>query len=225
MLPQSTPLICGTCGSETPRLMKGMCSHCFYAARYQSNREKVLEKRKAYQAAHRAQILQRKRQHYHEQRERLLEEKRTYYREHHEEALTRLRAYNAANQERRRAWTIAHAARQRAAARRSHWKHHEKRLASGAAYRQSHREAERERMHRRRAAAQSNPRIDCDAVYDRDGGLCHICGKPVDRKRMSLDHVVPIARGGQHVFTNVRASHRSCNFGRSAYGAGQPYLL
>ena len=48
-------------------------------------------------------------------------------------------------------------------------------------------------------------------VYERDGGRCHLCGEPVDPARWDIDHLVPIARGGQHTFDNVAVAHPSCN--------------
>lgn len=49
------------------------------------------------------------------------------------------------------------------------------------------------------------------AVYDRDGGFCYICGKPVDQNNWHLDHVVPLTRGGDHAFDNCAVTHPVCN--------------
>lgn len=49
-------------------------------------------------------------------------------------------------------------------------------------------------------------------VLARDGGLCHICGRP---GADTADHVVPIAAGGHPTSAlNMRAAHRSCNSSR-----------
>jgi hypothetical protein len=59
--------------------------------------------------------------------------------------------------------------------------------------------------------------VDPIAVYDRDGGLCSICGLSVPRKtenhllRASLDHRIPLARGGTHEPANVALAHALCN--------------
>jgi 5-methylcytosine-specific restriction endonuclease McrA len=45
------------------------------------------------------------------------------------------------------------------------------------------------------------------AVFARDGGRCQYCGDPAD----SIDHVVPRAKGGAHVWENVVAACRPCN--------------
>jgi 5-methylcytosine-specific restriction endonuclease McrA len=48
-------------------------------------------------------------------------------------------------------------------------------------------------------------------IYDRDGGLCHICGDPVPRDDFHLDHIVPLAKGGEHRRSNVATAHSICN--------------
>lgn len=54
--------------------------------------------------------------------------------------------------------------------------------------------------------------IDPLVVFDRDGGICGICLKPVDRKSpWEVDHIVPISKGGAHSYANVQLSHRRCN--------------
>lgn len=64
--------------------------------------------------------------------------------------------------------------------------------------------------------------IHIPTVMERDGWRCHICGDEVDRTvthgldRSSLDHVVPLARGGSHTYDNVRASHWRCNHSKGA---------
>jgi hypothetical protein len=53
--------------------------------------------------------------------------------------------------------------------------------------------------------------VDRLTVYERDGGICHICGKRVSVKSFTLDHLIPVARGGPHVATNLRVAHKVCN--------------
>ena len=83
---------------------------------------------------------------------------------------------------------------------------------------------ERRTMHRGRSSARKRVEtagddgLDYRYVHARDGGICGICGYAVDitldrRRRMSatLDHIVPISRGGTHVDSNVQLAHRACN--------------
>lgn len=62
-------------------------------------------------------------------------------------------------------------------------------------------------------------------VYQRDGGVCYLCGKRTDFKDAwtiggyrvcgntypSIDHVIPISKGGSHTWENVRLACRQCN--------------
>ena len=57
-------------------------------------------------------------------------------------------------------------------------------------------------------------------IYARDRWRCGVCGDPVDRLRRwpdplsaSLDHVVPMSLGGDHLPANVQCSHLACNAG------------
>lgn len=60
-------------------------------------------------------------------------------------------------------------------------------------------------------------------VYDRDGWCCGPCGKRINRtlvfphpKSVSLDHVIPLSRGGEHSMANTQASHLDCNLRKNA---------
>ncbi len=42
-------------------------------------------------------------------------------------------------------------------------------------------------------------------------GICHYCGKEVVPKELTLDHVVPIARGGRTTKGNCVPACKDCN--------------
>ena len=55
-------------------------------------------------------------------------------------------------------------------------------------------------------------------VMERDGWVCHICGESIGKElefphRLygTLDHVVPLSKGGLHCLDNVKAAHWICN--------------
>lgn len=48
-------------------------------------------------------------------------------------------------------------------------------------------------------------------LYERDGGICGICGKPVDYADMDVDHIRPKSWGGPDHWDNLQVSHSSCN--------------
>lgn len=60
-------------------------------------------------------------------------------------------------------------------------------------------------------------------VYERDEWVCGLCSLPVDRElaypdpsSASLDHILPLSKGGHHVFENVQLGHLSCNVRKGA---------
>jgi 5-methylcytosine-specific restriction endonuclease McrA len=78
---------------------------------------------------------------------------------------------------------------------------------------QKHREDYIARWHARRARilGVTAERVDRLAVFERDGWVCRLCQKPVLRCEASLDHIVPISRGGEHSYANVQLAHLECN--------------
>lgn len=71
-------------------------------------------------------------------------------------------------------------------------------------------------------------KISSSKVFDRDGWQCGICGKQVDPdlefphpKSVSLDHIVPLAKGGTHTWGNVQCAHLECNRTKSDTPIGQ----
>jgi hypothetical protein len=54
-------------------------------------------------------------------------------------------------------------------------------------------------------------KIDRQAIYERDGGLCGFCGQPVLWELLHLDHITPRSLDGPTVAENLRVAHRRCN--------------
>jgi len=50
-------------------------------------------------------------------------------------------------------------------------------------------------------------------------GVCHYCNLKFDSELLTMDHIVPIARGGESVKSNIVLSCKSCN---SKKGLGTP---
>ncbi len=67
------------------------------------------------------------------------------------------------------------------------------------------------RSRAKRRGAEVVERVYRKKVHRRDHGHCHLCDKPVVFKEMHLDHVVPLSRGGEHSYANVKAAHATCN--------------
>lgn len=57
--------------------------------------------------------------------------------------------------------------------------------------------------------------VSINALYRRDGNACGICKLPVVRTQATLDHIVPLSRGGHHTLGNLQLAHKSCNLKKS----------
>lgn len=60
--------------------------------------------------------------------------------------------------------------------------------------------------------------VDSTLVYERDGWRCGICGGSIspskrwpDSGSVTLDHIIPISKGGRHEYANCQAAHFGCN--------------
>lgn len=50
-----------------------------------------------------------------------------------------------------------------------------------------------------------------DVLYERDDGICGICGAHVSPDSFQVDHVIPLSKGGEHSYANTRVAHPLCN--------------
>lgn len=55
-------------------------------------------------------------------------------------------------------------------------------------------------------------------IFERDNWLCGLCGEPVDKTTpwpepycATLDHIIPMSKGGDHTPQNSQCSHFICN--------------
>lgn len=87
------------------------------------------------------------------------------------------------------------------------------------------READRLRLKSaiRKGAIAAGELVQLSDVIDRDGVCCRLCGDPVDLRlkhpdpmSKSMDHVVPLSRGGRHELANVQLAHLVCNMRKGA---------
>lgn len=59
-----------------------------------------------------------------------------------------------------------------------------------------------------------------EEIAEKTSGLCHICGEEVDfncsdNKMASIDHVIPLSKGGTNEASNLLLAHLSCNIRKS----------
>lgn len=130
-------------------------------------------------------------------------------------------AYRAANKEKIResgfAYRETNAVSERARSRDYYARHPERRKAAIAAWNEANPEAHVLAEQRRRARKAANggelSLAEWRQVLEAHGHRCAACG--CDGK-MTLDHVVPLAKGGRHEVANVQPLCRSCNSGKGA---------
>lgn len=58
--------------------------------------------------------------------------------------------------------------------------------------------------------------IDYDAILAAHGMICHLCGGEIEDGDLHYDHVIPLAKGGEHSNENIRPSHAFCNRSKGA---------
>lgn len=74
---------------------------------------------------------------------------------------------------------------------------------------------------------QKGLRLNRRNLLRRDGHTCQYCGKQPDRRRLTMDHVVPRVAGGRTTWTNVVTACERCNSrkgGRTPDQAGMRLL-
>lgn len=92
-----------------------------------------------------------------------------------------------------------------------------------------------ERVRHNRAASASKRRarlrgvlvedVDRAAIIARDKSRCHICGLLVPARDIELDHIVPLAAGGEHTARNLAVAHSRCNRSKGARPANDQLRL
>ena len=99
------------------------------------------------------------------------------------------------------------------------------RKVSSKVSRKGRRDSHRKRA--RRYGCAYDPSVTLTKLIKRDGLRCAICGEMCDRndhswskysgpKYPSIDHIVPMSKGGGHVWGNVQVAHIICNSEKGA---------
>ena len=60
-----------------------------------------------------------------------------------------------------------------------------------------------------------------DRIYAKAGGRCHYCGDRMTRASMTIDHVVPLSRGGANRQHNMVACCKRCNSAKGSRTADE----
>lgn len=89
----------------------------------------------------------------------------------------------------------------------------------------------KKRIRRRSTRVLGDKTVTLQSVYRHFDGICQICGKPCDwndcdrdennvqythKMYPSVDHIVPLVKGGTHTWDNVQLAHVGCNSRKGA---------
>lgn len=86
--------------------------------------------------------------------------------------------------------------------------------AAGRRYNKSHHATRADNSLRRRARKANAPVVEViqrAAVIARDASTCYLCARVLSDEEITLDHVVALARGGDHAHANLRVACHPCN--------------
>lgn len=98
----------------------------------------------------------------------------------------------------------------------------EKMVAASIRWQAEHPEqvrAIKRRANRDRDARKSEAFIESvhdEVLFERDKGICGICHLAVDPNNWAVDHIIPLARQGEHSYANTRVAHPKCNSWKQA---------
>lgn len=72
---------------------------------------------------------------------------------------------------------------------------------------------------KRRAIYAKGDEIDPLTLFEKYNWVCCLCQEKIDRRRRmpdplaaTIEHVIPLCKGGTHTWDNVRPAHALCNF-------------
>jgi 5-methylcytosine-specific restriction endonuclease McrA len=72
---------------------------------------------------------------------------------------------------------------------------------------------------KRRAIYAQGDDIDALELFNMYDWICHLCRSAIDPRHRkphplcaTIDHIIPLSRGGTHTWTNCAPAHAYCNF-------------
>lgn len=187
--------ICSDCRAEKRIHAKGMCTLCY---------------RRTWSHEHPEQARAHSRQNHHRHRDAALVRAKKHYQEHRAARIAKQRENDAKRIEERRAYN------------REYRKKNAERLlayhrAYATAYNKKYPEkiAAYQKARRARKKGFTDKAILYRALWEIFGHCCGVCHEPLILEEMTIDHILPLAKGGLHIYENVRPAHLSCNQQRS----------
>jgi 5-methylcytosine-specific restriction endonuclease McrA len=189
-------------------------------AYYLKNRAKIIAQVQAYRQQNLELVKERQRKYYRKKKTDILAAVRAYAQKNHEAVLARRRNQYVKNHARERAqqrqYQIANIETIRAS----------KRVWNKADRRQyPEKYAANAQARRARVLGLFVEKVSVAVLLRRDRRRCGLCQKLVAKKDASIDHIVPISRGGEHSYRNTHLAHLRCNKSKGAKLKGQLRLI
>ncbi len=237
---QSTK-VCSKCKKEQPVAefgkqkgrRDGLRPHCKSCRRQyrEENKDTIRAKKKAYREANAEQISAKKKAYYEANKDEILEGRREYYATNAEQVRARAARYRNANREKVRAGCRSYYRKNKNKILKYLKRWRERNPDYGPEYdrryREEHREEkrqyerayyalkphkERAKKHRRRSrvrnAEGSFTAEQFNQLCQQYGGVCLRCHK---KKKLTPDHVIPLAKGGTNWIENIQPLCARCN--------------
>ena len=210
---------CYKCKNEAV-MGKALCAECNAKARaYQTewrkkNKEAVLQHGATYRACHAVKEQIRHKKHYDENKVGILEKNRANYLATRESRLIKTRDYYNKNKEwyseYHRVWYVDNKSHHLRVVKKYRTENPDKCYSFKAIRRAREKNAFVETVNRKE-------------IFERDGYICQLCGTGVvpwmnygHPLYPTIDHIIPLSRGGTHEPSNVQTAHRGCNASKHA---------
>lgn len=171
---------------------------------YLANKEKLLAQNKTYCLANKEKVSGCRKKYYQTNREKIKVQHKTYNQANAKKIKVKIHTYHQANKE--------------------------KMKAQMKAYRQANPEKYRAITRKRQALklGVGHEKYTDKQIFERDGHICQLCGNRINMKlkfpdpySSSIDHIIPVSKGGADAPINIQASHLGCNILKHAGAGGQ----
>lgn len=150
-----------------------------------------------------------------EHKEDIQERGREYYMEHKEECQKRTKEWQEKNRERMREYYEKNKEKVKAKFRQRYKNNPEMFCEKSKRYKKKDPEGNRQRkqfeMYKLRGVEIIDKRLTRETLCLLFAMTCGICGKVIDKDDVTIDHIIPLCKGGNHVLENVQLAHRICN--------------
>ena len=219
------------CRDKTKKLgRRTICKKCRAIAdkkRYKLNREHIRDQRKQYCCEHKEQISDQAKLYYLKHKEQIAVRKRKYNQTHREQIRAHQQKYNFEHREQisehRRKYRHDHKEQISKSEKRYRETHKQKVSERDKQYRQSERggflkkQNNRRRRVRQRASKRDLTPEQWQRILKNQKFRCNMCGEKFgEAKPATIDHVIPLSKGGDLTSSNVQALCQSCNSSKNA---------